>query len=69
MNAPGPTLDEVRAWPATVAPEQAAIALGISRSYAYELVRTGGFPAKVIKVGRKNRVITSSILALLGADA
>jgi excisionase family DNA binding protein len=63
----GPTIDEIRSWPATVDPGTAARALGCSRSYAYDLVRRGEFPARVIEVGGKRRVITASILALLGA--
>ncbi len=65
----GPTLDEVRSWPATVSPEKAAAALGISRSYAYELVRRDEFPVKVLKVGSKRRVVTASIVALLSGEA
>jgi predicted DNA-binding transcriptional regulator AlpA len=62
-----PTLAEIRNWPATVSPAMAATAFGISRSYAYELARSGEFPAKVIKVGGKTRVLTASVLAVLGA--
>lgn len=61
----GPTLDEIRAWPATVNPATAATAFGISRAYAYELVKRGQFPAKTISVGSKARILTSSILAAL----
>lgn len=68
LPAARPTLDEIRGWPATVGPPAAARALGISRSYAYELIRRGELPAKVIMVGRKARVSTASILAVLGPD-
>lgn len=68
MSAPAPTLDEIRGWPATVDPVTAGRAFGISRSYAYELVRSGAFPARVLKVGGKNRVVTASILAALGGE-
>ena len=61
----GPSLDEIRAWPATVNPATAATAFGISRSYAYELVSRGEFPAKVLKVGSKTRVVTADILRAL----
>ncbi|WP_329249493.1 helix-turn-helix domain-containing protein [Actinoallomurus sp. NBC_01490] len=63
----GPTLDEIRGWPATVDPATGGTAFGISRSHSYELIRRGEFPAKVLKVGGKNRVVTASILAALGA--
>jgi hypothetical protein len=63
-----PTLDEIREWPATVDPTTAARALGCSRSYAYELIRRGEFPCKVIKVGGKNCVITASLLAFVTGE-
>ncbi|HEV7979837.1 helix-turn-helix domain-containing protein [Amycolatopsis sp.] len=57
---------EIKLWPATVDLTEAATrALGISRSYAYELARRGEFPARVIRVGRRYRVVTASILALV----
>jgi predicted DNA-binding transcriptional regulator AlpA len=63
----GPTIEEVRAWPATVDPATAATALGISRSYAYELIKRDEFPVKVLMVGSKARVPTASILRVLQA--
>jgi excisionase family DNA binding protein len=65
----GPTLDEVRRWPATVSVEDASAALGISRAHAYDLIKTGEFPAKALSVGRRIRVTTSSILAIIDTDA
>lgn len=61
-----PTLDEIRTWPATVDPEMGARPFGISRSYAYDLIKQGKFPAQVIEVGSRKRVITASILRALG---
>lgn len=61
-----PTLDEIRAWPATVNPATGGLPFGISRAYAYELIKRGEFPAQVIAVGGKTRVITASILQVLG---
>lgn len=70
VGAPiGPTLDDIRGWPATVDPATAATAFGISRSYAYELVKRGEFPAKVLSVGGKRRVVTASILRALESEA
>ncbi len=67
---PPPTLDEIRAWPATVDIPTAARAYGLSRAYAYELASRAAFPARVLKVGGRYRVVTASILADLGpADA
>lgn len=64
----GPTLDEIRTWPATVDPATGATPYGISKSYAYELIKRGEFPAKVIKVGGRYRIVTASILAALGSE-
>jgi hypothetical protein len=41
--------------------------LGIGRSKAYELAKTGDFPVTVLRIGRRYLVPTSAILALLGA--
>ena len=64
------TLTEIkRSWPPTVDVPTAALAFGISRSHAYDLVVRGQFPAKVIKVGSRYRVVTESIVAALSAEA
>lgn len=62
-----PTLDEVRAWPATVDVAQACRPFGISRSFGYELAARDEFPARVIKVGGRMRVVTASIVAALAS--
>lgn len=63
-----PTLDEIRAWPATVDLTTAAPALGISRSYAYELAKRGELPCRVLQIGSRVRVVTSSLIPLLDAQ-
>jgi predicted DNA-binding transcriptional regulator AlpA len=64
-----PTLTEIKEqWPATVDVPTAGKAFGISRSHAYELVKRGEFPAKVIQVGSRYRVITESIIHALSND-
>lgn len=60
------TLAEVHALPTVDIPTAARL-IGISRSYAYELAGTGEFPAKVIKVGTRFRVVSASLIALLEA--
>src|SRR6266568_860796 len=55
-------------WPATVDIAEAGAAFGLSRSYAYELVARGEFPAKVIRVGSRHRVITASIIHALSDE-
>jgi hypothetical protein len=62
---PRPTLDEIRSWPATVDLSTAAPALGISRSYAYELAKRDELPCRVLHVGSRLRVVTSSLIPLL----
>ena len=56
-------------WPPTVDVQTAASVFGVSRSHAYELIIREEFPAKVIKVGSRYRVITESIIRALSADA
>lgn len=68
MNGAGrpPTLDEIRrTWPAAVGVPEAAAAFGLSRSYAYELIARGEFPARVLRLGGRYRVVTSSIVKTL----
>lgn len=59
------SLSDIRKWPLTVTVPQACGPLHISRSYGFELARTGRFPCRVITVGTRRRVVTSSLVALL----
>lgn len=43
----------------------AASVLGISRPHAYDLVRQGEFPARVLRLGRKYVVPVAGLLAAL----
>lgn len=43
--------------------------LGVGRSTAYELVRQGTFPVRVLKLGNKFRVSRADLLAYLGESA
>ena len=63
----GATLREVRGWPAAVDVEDAARALGISRSSAYEAIANDEFPAATIRVNRRLRVLTHSLISVLKA--
>jgi hypothetical protein len=65
MPAEVPTLDEVRAWPATVSVPKAATALGISKSYLHGLIKRGDAPVKVLPLDGRHRVITASLVRLL----
>ncbi|MGH3218976.1 MAG: helix-turn-helix domain-containing protein [Streptosporangiaceae bacterium] len=61
----GATLREVRSWPATVDVEDAARALGISRASAYNAIAIGDFPGETIRVNRRLRVLTASLIEVL----
>ncbi len=50
----------------TVSLDVAAAALGIGRSLAYQLVKRGQFPVRILKLGNRNRVATAELLCLLG---
>lgn len=64
------TLAEIeRTWAPTVDIPRACVPFGISRSHGYELAARGEFPAKVLRVGGRYRVITSSIVEVLRAGA
>jgi hypothetical protein len=43
-------------------------AYGIGRNSVYELVRTGQFPVRVLKLGNKYRVATDELLRDLGIE-
>ncbi|MEU8803688.1 DNA-binding protein [Spirillospora sp. NPDC048819] len=61
--------EELLALPTTTNIETAARAIGLGRTRAYELARTGEFPCKVIRVGASYRVITADLRRLLGGEA
>ena len=58
--------DELTALPAVVDVPTAAEALGLSRTSAYELIRTGAWPTPVFRLGRLIRIPTAPLLDLLG---
>ncbi|CAM5475100.1 MULTISPECIES: helix-turn-helix domain-containing protein [Streptomyces] len=51
--------------PPTIGVELAGRAFGIGRDNAYKLARAGEFPCKVIRAGRKYRVITADLQRVL----
>ena len=59
------TLAQIRRWPPTVPVEDAARALGTSRSTAYEAISSGTFPVQTIRVSRRIRVLTADLLRVL----
>ncbi|MGW9399185.1 helix-turn-helix domain-containing protein [Streptomyces sp. NPDC055642] len=52
-------------WDGTGSVEDASRALGFSRAKAYDLIRSGQFPCRVLRIGRKTRVVTASLLRVL----
>ena len=59
---------EIDTLPPVVDVPTAGRILGLSRSSAYELVRTGAWPTPVVRLGRLIRVPTAPLLALLGVS-
>jgi hypothetical protein len=64
----GPPADDVTALPAVIDVETAGRLLGLGRSAAYQLVKDGDWPTPVLRLGRRWRVLTAPLLALLGVD-
>jgi hypothetical protein len=70
VDRPQPTLTEIRElWPPTVDVTEAGVVFGLSRSHSYDLVARGEFPAKVIKVRSRYKVLTASIIEVLSGEA
>lgn len=64
----GMTRSQLLALPATTDLVTAAKALGIGRTTAYQLARTGEFPVPVLRLGTRYRVVSSGLLAALGIE-
>lgn len=62
------TTQRVRDLGLTTDVETAGEILGIGRTTAYQLVKRGEFPVRVIVIGRARRVPVLELLRLLGAD-
>ena len=61
-----PLLADLNALPPTLAVEAAGRILGCGRSLAYDLVRRGEFPCRVLRVGRRYLIPTADLLDVLG---
>ena len=63
-----PTLADLSTLPPTMPlyPDAAEI-LGVGRSTAYELVRTGQLPTRVLRLGRLVKIPTAELLRDVGA--
>lgn len=60
------TVDYLRHHP-TVSAEQAALLLGVSRTYAYDLAHAGKLDA-IMLGGKRIRIKSASLLRLLGEE-
>ena len=61
-----PTLAQIKAsWPPSVDVTDLALALGVSRSSAYEAIREGRMPVKTITVGRRVKALTADLIRVL----
>lgn len=60
------TPEQVRALGMTTDLETAASVLGIGRTLAYDLARTGDFPVRLLRLGRRVLVPVASLLEYLG---
>ena len=60
------TPEQVRALGMTTDLETAASVLGIGRTLAYDLARTGDFPVRLIRLGRRVLVPVAALLDYLG---
>jgi hypothetical protein len=67
--AMAPTLNDIRGWPATVDIPMANTALGLSRAHGYALAQQGEYPARILKLGGRYRVVTASIIRLLSENS
>lgn len=64
----GMTPEELAALPVSVDVETAGRAFGIGRTTAHDLVRTGEFPCRVVRVGLRYRVPRHEIFRALGLE-
>ena len=60
------TTDDIRALPPVLDVPTAGRLLGLGRSAAYDLVLAGMWPTPVLRLGRRLRIPTAPLLALLG---
>ena len=58
--------DDFRALPPVLDVPTAGRLLGLGRSAAYDLILAGAWPTPVLRLGRRLRIPTAPLLALLG---
>lgn len=63
------TIEALRAGPPTLDVRPAAQSLGVAASSLYEAIRRGDAPVRTFCVGSRIKVLTSSVIDLLGERA
>jgi hypothetical protein len=63
---PGLSVAQIQQLPAVIDVVTAGRALGLGRTTSYQLARSGEFPCRIMRVGRKYLVPTADLLTLLG---
>jgi len=58
--------EQVRTLPTVVDVPTAAALLGVGRTAAYELIRSGDWPTPVLRLGKLIRIPTAPLLDLVG---
>jgi excisionase family DNA binding protein len=59
------TEEQLRALPPVVDVATAAAVLGVGRTAAYELIRNGGWPTPVLRIGKLIRIPSAALLELV----
>lgn len=54
--------------PATLSVPTAAPFLGVSVRTSYELIKNGGYPIRVLKVGSRMKIATADLMHYLGVN-
>jgi len=62
------SVEQVRALPASVTLVDAGRALGVGRTLAHELARSGKWPTPLLRLGTRYRVRRADLLDLLGIE-
>src|SRR3954449_5547980 len=62
-------VDDLLALPPVIDVPTAAAVLGIGRTSAYELIRSGSWPTPVLHLGKSIRVPTAALLKLVQGQA
>lgn len=65
MTKKSATLAEIKNWPATINVTDAARGLGVSSAHAYQCIKDGVFPIRIIRIGKRTRVLTASLVHFL----